>query len=214
MFSPDPTIGNGRMIPNSLGHLRLNAQSPPDSFRTEIDPMRHLSTMTSRRIEVQLTQEEDQALTNLLKLHYEEDCFSQGVEPQPDWTPDPILYSCFCENLAEAFRGSDGEFAIPDMIFSPFDQDEASLHCDPLLHGGTRIQEAAEIFLALFGANFTNKTSPPTDQSPCSVSDKYGEAVLDDTSHFGDFLERRVQKLSELEVNAVKMLLRLSNAAQ
>ncbi|XP_040887358.1 uncharacterized protein LOC121177196 isoform X2 [Toxotes jaculatrix] len=126
-FYTDPTMSRGRRIPNRVSDLgvfdRLQLNTPPpvmsaclappnrrDPFRSGPHPIRdlgspewrmnpiHLPVQPSRTI-VQLTQEEDQAITNLLKLHHQgarqgDDTltaaqmdFSSVVEPPVDFNP-------------------------------------------------------------------------------------------------------------------------------
>ncbi|XP_026209046.1 uncharacterized protein LOC113157670 [Anabas testudineus] len=98
-FFTDPTLGCGRRIPNTVTDLRvldcfqLNTPPPvmsatlappnhPDPFRSGPYPTRDLGSSTwrmptrYRRVQpshfvLQLTQEEDRAITNLLKLHHQ-----------------------------------------------------------------------------------------------------------------------------------------------
>ncbi|XP_008281069.1 zona pellucida protein AX 4 [Stegastes partitus] len=98
IFYTDPGLPRGRRIPNLPSGLRvfdcsrLNTPPPimsacpvppnrPDPFRSGPHPTRDLGSSTwrihstdslPRRVVIQLTQEEDQAITNLLKLHYQE----------------------------------------------------------------------------------------------------------------------------------------------
>lgn len=80
----------------------------PDLFRSGPHPTRDLGSLTSkvntlyppvqpRRVVLQLTQEEDQAVTNLLKLHHQEPLQSANalIAPQMDlnrvlWHPEPM----------------------------------------------------------------------------------------------------------------------------
>ncbi|XP_029311146.1 uncharacterized protein LOC115023921 [Cottoperca gobio] len=100
VFYTDPTMSCGRRIPNVVSELqvfecfRLNTPTPvmsaclapptrPDPFRSGLHPTRDLGNLTLEintphppvqpsRVVLQLTQEEDQAITNLLKLHHQE----------------------------------------------------------------------------------------------------------------------------------------------
>ncbi|XP_040036090.2 uncharacterized protein LOC120821531 [Gasterosteus aculeatus] len=100
LFYTDPTMSCGRRVPNALTELRvldcfrLNTPPPvmsafpsppsrPAPFRWGTHPTRDLGSLSlrvntprppagPRRLVVQLTQEEDQAVTNLLKLHHQE----------------------------------------------------------------------------------------------------------------------------------------------
>ncbi|XP_071388115.1 zona pellucida protein AX 4 [Centroberyx affinis] len=112
-FYTDPTMGRGRRIPNIVSDLRvfecfhLNTPPPimsacpappnrPDPFRSGPHPTRELGSPTWRmqpvlppsRVVLQLTQEEDQAVTNLLKLHHHQPIQRHGdeafVAPQND----------------------------------------------------------------------------------------------------------------------------------
>ncbi|XP_032367225.1 uncharacterized protein LOC116686341 isoform X2 [Etheostoma spectabile] len=94
-FYTDPTMSCGRRIPNKVFDcFQLNTPPPvmsacpapptrPDPFRSEAHPTRDLGNLTlkrktihppvqSSRVILQLTQEEDQAITNLLKLHHQQ----------------------------------------------------------------------------------------------------------------------------------------------
>ncbi|TDG99730.1 hypothetical protein EPR50_G00197120 [Perca flavescens] len=99
-FYTDPTMSCGRRIPNMVSELRvsdcfqLNTPPPvmsacpapptrPDPFRSEPHPTRDLGSLTFKIntlhppvqpscVILQLTQEEDQAITNLLKLHHQQ----------------------------------------------------------------------------------------------------------------------------------------------
>ncbi|KAM8897403.1 uncharacterized protein AB9W97_008817 [Spinachia spinachia] len=92
MFYTDPTMSCGRRVPivltelRVLDCLRLNTPTPvmaaypappsrADPFRSGTHPTRDLGSLSlgvnPLRVVVQLTQEEDQAVTNLLKLHHQ-----------------------------------------------------------------------------------------------------------------------------------------------
>ncbi|XP_029932157.1 uncharacterized protein LOC115376600 isoform X2 [Myripristis murdjan] len=96
-FYTDPTVGHGGRIPNLVSTLRgferfhLNTPPPimsscpvppsqPDPFRSGPTPTINLGSASWRmepvvlpsRVILQLTLEEDQAITNLLKLHHQE----------------------------------------------------------------------------------------------------------------------------------------------
>ncbi|XP_044040529.1 uncharacterized protein LOC122870422 isoform X2 [Siniperca chuatsi] len=136
-FYTDPTMSCGRRIPNIVSQLRvfdcfqLNTPPPvmsaclapptrPDPFRSGPHPTRDLGSPTltintlhppvqPSQVILQLTQEEDQAITNLLKLHHQEPI--QRVEtltaPQMDLNPIPFLshpepmevYKPFCSDV-------------------------------------------------------------------------------------------------------------------
>ncbi|XP_035531735.1 uncharacterized protein LOC118338530 [Morone saxatilis] len=130
-FYSDPTMRCGRRVPNSVSELKvfdcfqLNTPSPvmsacpapptrPDPFRSGPHPTRDLGDLTSfkintlhppvqpSRVVIQLTQEEDQAITNLLKLHHQEPLHSSsGLE----------VYKPFCsdvQHLSEASSQGQG----------------------------------------------------------------------------------------------------------
>ncbi|KAL6118566.1 uncharacterized protein ACO6RY_03348 [Pungitius sinensis] len=98
LFYTDPTMSRGRRVPivhaelKVLDCFRLNTPPPvmsafpappsrPDPFRSGAHPTRDLGSLSlrvntagpRRVVVVQLTQEEDQAVTNLLKLHHQEE---------------------------------------------------------------------------------------------------------------------------------------------
>ncbi|XP_039997398.1 uncharacterized protein LOC120797636 isoform X2 [Xiphias gladius] len=125
-FYTDPAMSCGRRIPNIVFDcLRLNTPLPvmsaclapptrPDPFKSGPHPTRDLgspkwrmnpvhSPVRPSRAVLQLTQEEDQAITNLLKLHHQEPGqsdetltaapmdFSSVAEPPVDLNPCPFL---------------------------------------------------------------------------------------------------------------------------
>ncbi|XP_073331764.1 uncharacterized protein [Pagrus major] len=163
-FYSDPSMSCGRRIPNIVSELRvldcfqLNTPPPimsacpapparPDPFRSGPHPTVDLGSLSftintlqhpvqpSRAI-VQLTQEEDQATTNLLKLHHQEPTtphmdFLQHPEPV-DSTSAEKVYKPICsdaQHLREAgLRGwsqrgrcwSDIELEAAETLWSGF----------------------------------------------------------------------------------------------
>ncbi|XP_074479534.1 uncharacterized protein LOC141760545 [Sebastes fasciatus] len=133
-FYTDPTMSCGRRVPNIVSDLRvfdcfqLNTPPPvmstclapptrPDPFRSAPHPTRDLGSLTVKinpllrppvqpsRIVLQLTQEEDQVITNLLKLHHQEEPVRSDdtlTASQMDLNPIPFLHP---ELMASASAG-------------------------------------------------------------------------------------------------------------
>ncbi|KAI3376390.1 hypothetical protein L3Q82_016878, partial [Scortum barcoo] len=126
-FYTDPTLSCGRRTPNIVTELRvfdcfqLNTPPPlmsarpapptrPDPFRSAPHPTRDLGGLTlaikalrpqvqSSRVILELTQEEDQAVTNLLKLHHQEPLISGGTLDAPQNDLNPIWFFSHLEPM-------------------------------------------------------------------------------------------------------------------
>ncbi|XP_045921385.1 uncharacterized protein LOC123980873 isoform X1 [Micropterus dolomieu] len=149
VFYTDPTMGRGRRIPNIVRQLRvfdsfrLSTPPPvmtscpapptrPDPFRSGPHPTRDLGSLTLKintlhppvqpsRVVLQLSPEEDQAITNLLKLHHQGPLHSEKTFTAPqmdfcrvDLNPIPFLsppqpmeaYKPFCSGLQHTREAS------------------------------------------------------------------------------------------------------------
>ncbi|XP_068612174.1 uncharacterized protein [Brachionichthys hirsutus] len=135
MFYSDPVMGSGRRVLNTVRDLKvdsfqLNTPPPvmsarvapparPDPFRSGTHPTRNLGSPTLKTtplqpgapLILQLTQEEDQAITNLLTLHHQG---GDGLVPERvDSNPVPLLGSSLDSSDEEArFRETDGTDAL------------------------------------------------------------------------------------------------------
>ncbi|KAK2863115.1 hypothetical protein Q5P01_002648 [Channa striata] len=190
VFYTDPTMSCRRRVPNIVTNLRvldcfqLNTPPPvmsacvappnhPDPFQSGPHPTQNLGSPVWRihrvqpsHIILQLTQEEDQAITNLLKLHHQyplqsseifdsaQTNFSSVAEPPQDFNP-----SLFCQTAADG--------AFPEEANKP-------LCCD----GGwsDKELEAADILLNCFilkegdtirGQSHLKSAGAPPDPRPC-----------------------------------------------
>ncbi|XP_054456998.1 uncharacterized protein LOC129093112 [Anoplopoma fimbria] len=142
-FYTDPTMSCGRRVPNIVSELRvfdcfqLNTPPPvmsafpapptrPDPFRSGPHPIRDLGSLTFKvnalhlpvhpsRVVLQLTQEEDQAVTNLLKLHLQE---------EPSHSDDTLTalhmdYSSVCLNPISFFHPELMDTTTAEEVFNP-----------------------------------------------------------------------------------------------
>ncbi|XP_034712266.1 uncharacterized protein LOC117934597 isoform X2 [Etheostoma cragini] len=141
-FYTDPTTSCGRRIPNKVSDcFQLNTPPPvmsacpapptrPDPFRSEAHPTRDLGSLTLKRktihppvqpsrVILQLTQEEDQAITNLLKLHHQQSVHSdqtlaalQMVSSSVELNPISFLHPDLMDSTS------------PEEVYKPFCSDE------------------------------------------------------------------------------------------
>ncbi|TMS02394.1 hypothetical protein E3U43_007934 [Larimichthys crocea] len=156
----DPTESSGRRNPNFVTELtvldcfQLNTPPPvmtarpapptrPDPFRSGAHLTRNLGSLTFKidtlhrpvqpsQVVLQLTQEEDQAITNLLKLHYQEPRQTDETRTAPhmDSHPEPAqVYEPCCSDVQHpSLRGhsqqgrcwSDAELDAANTLLSRF----------------------------------------------------------------------------------------------
>ncbi|XP_012777746.3 uncharacterized protein LOC101467221 isoform X2 [Maylandia zebra] len=231
-FYTDPTMCCGRRIPNRLSGLKvfdclqLNTPRPimsaclappnrPDPFRSGPHPTRDLGSPTwrtqtihpqvqPRQVVLQLTQEEDQAVTNLLKLHYQMDDDSNLSHPCAKDGEEG--YKPARGALIEGTVWSDAELEVADTLSSQLKlnyvdllkaqnrNETANTPPGPLLCPSPQTHQEAEAPLALGSSAVPLKTSP---------------VIKSKVSVFEGFMEAKEQRLSDLEGDAVDVLLSL-----
>ncbi|XP_034412968.1 uncharacterized protein LOC117747686 isoform X2 [Cyclopterus lumpus] len=162
-----PTVATKRVLdcfhlntPTPVMSARPAPPTCPDPFRSGPYPTRDLGSLTlkvntlhlpvqPRRVVLQLTQEEDQAVTNLLKLHHQEEPLhwgsAEGVEPLCKDVPC-AEESSLQSQLQQGRRWSDTELEAANTLLSGFSLMEndniwGQNHCksvaippDPLLY--------------------------------------------------------------------------------
>lgn len=159
----------------------------PDPFESGPHPTRDLGSPTIRSlvqprwIVLQLTQEEDQAVTNLLKLHHYQ---SLESEEDSEAVHQPVRVVVQCPTVA-GLGWSDTELEVAITLSSFFDMKEDHLN--------TALQ--------LFAAGDCCQTDLEEDSAPSSSS----------LRRSADSLDMKIQLLSDLEAVAVHMLLSLGD---
>ncbi|KAM7366285.1 hypothetical protein PAMP_015737 [Pampus punctatissimus] len=233
LFYTDPSLPCGHRIPNTVSEFRafdcfqLNTPPPvmsacfappnrPDPFRSGIHPTRDLGSSTwrihtihpttqPRRVILQLTQEEDQAITNLLKLHHHEPLqrheILTALNMDSSSSTEPLVdnmdTSSACSHSAEE---SDKLFNIDVQhlreagLVSRFQQER---------HWSDTELEAADTLLSRFSLMEDDKLRVQTQQGSLLVQS--GSNV------FGDLSEVKKRKLSDSEGDAVHVLLSLGD---
>ncbi|XP_060887980.1 uncharacterized protein LOC132958917 [Labrus mixtus] len=248
-FYTDPTMTCGRRIPNSVSELRvfdcfqLNTPPPvmsacptppacPDPFRARPHPTMELGSLTLKinvlrpavqpnRLVLQLTQEEDQAVTNLLKLHHQEEpahseettLFRAGpLESTSAEEASQRLHPSKASLLGhEGRRWSDTEIEAANTLLSGFslmDKMWNRTSPDPvpdLLQGSGTLHALITPYSTSHNVRFCDGG----DGEP-----SYGDYLSESKSSIsGDFSEVKKRKLSESEGDAVHVLLSLADMA-
>lgn len=206
--------------------LQLNTPQPimsaclappnrPDPFRSGPHPTRDLGSPTwrtqtihpqvqPRQVVLQLTQEEDQAVTNLLKLHYQMDHDSNVSHPCAKDGEEG--YKPARGALIEGTVWSDAELEVADTLSSQLKinyvdllkaqnrNETANTPFGPLLCPSPQTHQEPEAPLALGSSAVPLQTSP---------------VIKSKVNVFEGFMEAKEQRLSDLEGDAVDVLLSL-----
>ncbi|KAG7243419.1 hypothetical protein INR49_011876 [Caranx melampygus] len=199
VFYTDPTMGRGRRIPNMLSDLGLNTPPPvmsaclappnrPDPFRSGPHPIRNLgcpawtttptySPVQPSRAVVQLTQEEDQAVTNLLKLHHQEPRQSgetlTAAQGDGDAGPPGDLNPCifrshskptFPTSAEEVHKGVCGDFTHPNKAGSGDHLQQGRCWSHVELEAADTLLSGFRIWDQCHGKSAEMLPDPPPDQ--------------------------------------------------
>lgn len=174
----------------------------PDPFRSGLHPTRDLGSPTWRvqsarpqaqpqRAVVQLTQEEDQAVTNLLKLHHQEAPGGCALALQLDLSGPARLTATSPEEAHED--------ACVDARGPKLKWRRRQLEADPPLSGAAAQRDASSV-------TTPNKTPPKYETlSEVMTFDEGSEAQRSLNS-------KKRSRLTELEEDAVFVLLKLGDA--
>lgn len=204
--------------PRPIMSACLAPPNRPDPFRSGPHPTRDLGSPTwrtqtihpqvqPRRVVLQLTQEEDQAVTNLLKLHHQMDDSNLSLFLSHPCAKDAEEgYKPARGALMEGMVWSDAELEVADTLSSQLKinyvdllkaqnrNETAKTPPGPLLCPGPQTHQEPEALLALGSNAFPLKTSP---------------VIKSKVSVFEGFMEAKEQRLSDLEGDAVDVLLSL-----
>ncbi|XP_068443953.1 uncharacterized protein [Clinocottus analis] len=180
-FYIDPTMGCGQRVPNIVTELgvldcfQLNTPTPvmsafpapptrPDPFRSGPHPSRDLGSLTftvktlhipvqPRQVVLQLTQEEDQAITNLLKLHHQE-------EPL-HWGSAEGVFKPLCNDVP-----SEREASLQSQLQQRRCWSDTELEAAHTLSNGFRLMEEDNISSLNYYKPAATRPDPPLYQHP------------------------------------------------